>query len=68
MSPICNECDEPYESNGDCSGICESCRDEVAHRRMIDAMSESEYVAYKAALLQNTAHSIIRALTTKKAA
>ncbi len=36
----CNECDEPYESFGDCSGICESCRDRLAEQMARDEEDE----------------------------
>lgn len=45
MSPICNQCDEQYESNGDCSGICESCRDIIA-ARPVESCTLAELAAY----------------------
>lgn len=43
MAPLCLECDESYASEGDCSGICEACRDDIEEQRRIEAMTDIEY-------------------------
>jgi hypothetical protein len=71
---LCNECDEPYESNGDCSGICQDCRDAIELRREIDAMDEETYVRFMAErtiandnrAINLTRDGLIRALTPTK--
>jgi hypothetical protein len=70
---LCNECDEPYASCGDDSGVCEDCRDAIELRREIDAMTEEQYVAFMAERTTNdnrainlTRDGLIRALTPTK--
>ncbi len=56
---LCNQCDEPYQSYGDCSGICEDCRDERELRQMLDAMTEDQYREFMRARQANIVfHSI----------
>jgi hypothetical protein len=71
---LCAECDEPYESNGDCSGVCQDCRDAIELRRYIDGLTEEQYVAFMAErtiandnrALNLTRDGIIAALTPTK--
>jgi hypothetical protein len=65
---LCDECNEPYQSNGDCSGICEDCRDERELRRMLDAMSEDEYVAFMHERSAKQSNMLFRTLLNLKVA
>lgn len=42
---LCAQCDLPYESNGDCSGTCEDCRDIIASRP-VESCTLAELAAY----------------------
>jgi hypothetical protein len=64
---LCNECDEPYQSNGDCSGVCEDCRDKLEQQRMLDAMSAEEWEAWHAQQARQS-NMLFRSLNNMKLA